>query len=236
MTPESEKEIEKLVKECHARGQKLRVVGSGLSPNGISFTNQTMLNMSLMDKILHVDSEKRQVLTNTMIKREKSALGYYRVGSASVRSSGRDSGRSHSAIWTHSTKLRLHQRTTDWRICSGLLITYPVRGEDCLDQIGAHGTGAKIPPVDEQVISMRMITPGMGTIELSKDDPDPTLFYLTRVGLGCFGVLTEVTLQCVAEHKLVEHTFVSTFREVKKNHARYADRDIGWTQVLRCGG
>ena len=225
MTPESEKEIEKLVKESHAKGQKLRVVGSGLSPNGIAFTNLTMLNMSLMDKIIHVDSEKRQVVSNaTIIRREKLVSANCRIGSASMRSSGRDSGRSPSAIWTHSAELRFHQRTTDWRICSGRLSVHPVCDEDCVDQIGAHGTGAKIPPVDEQVIRMRMITPGMGTIELSKDDPDPTLFYLTRVGLGCFGVLTEVTLQCVAEHKLVEHTFVSTFREVKKNHAKYADR------------
>ena len=47
--------------ECHANGYKLRVVGSGLSPNGIAFTDQTMLDMSLMDEILHVDSEKKQV-------------------------------------------------------------------------------------------------------------------------------------------------------------------------------
>lgn len=67
---------------------------------------------------------------------------------------------------------------------------------------------------------MKIVTPGMGTIELSKDDPDPTLFYLARVGLGCFGVVTEVTLQCVPEHKLVERSFMSTLHEVKKNHAK----------------
>lgn len=60
-TPESEKEVEKIVGQCHAHGRQLRVVGSGLSPNGIAFTDQTMLNMSLMDKILDVDAEKKQV-------------------------------------------------------------------------------------------------------------------------------------------------------------------------------
>lgn len=87
-------------------------------------------------------------------------------------------------------------------------------------QIGAHGTGARIPPVDEQVIGLKLVTPGLGTLELSKDDPDPSLFYLTRVGLGCFGVVTEVTLQCIDENKLVEKTFVSNLKDVKKNHAK----------------
>lgn len=34
-------------------------------------------------------------------------------------------------------------------------------------QVGAHGTGASIPPVDEQVVAMRLVTPGAGTLTLS---------------------------------------------------------------------
>ena len=84
-------------------------------------------------------------------------------------------------------------------------------------QVGAHGTGATLPPVDEQVISMKLVTPAKGTIELSREK-DPELFYLTRCGLGGLGVVAEVTLQCVERHQLVEHTFVSNADEVKKNH------------------
>ena len=35
-------------------------------------------------------------------------------------------------------------------------------------QVGAHGTGATIPPVDEQVVSMKLVTPACGTVELSE--------------------------------------------------------------------
>ena len=35
-------------------------------------------------------------------------------------------------------------------------------------QVGAHGTGASIPPVDEQVVSMKLVTPALGTLELSR--------------------------------------------------------------------
>ena len=43
---------------------------------------------------------------------------------------------------------------------------------------------------------------------------------MARVGLGCLGVATELTLQCVPSHTLVEKTFVATAREVQRNHAR----------------
>lgn len=87
-------------------------------------------------------------------------------------------------------------------------------------QVGAHGTGARLPPIDEQVISMKLVTPAKGTIELSREK-DPDLFYLARCGLGGLGVVAEVTLQCVERHQLVEHTFVSNADEIKKNHQKW---------------
>lgn len=35
-------------------------------------------------------------------------------------------------------------------------------------QVGAHGTGATIPPVDEQVVAMKLVTPALGTLQLSE--------------------------------------------------------------------
>lgn len=35
-------------------------------------------------------------------------------------------------------------------------------------QVGAHGTGASIPPVDQQVVAMKLVTPARGTLELSE--------------------------------------------------------------------
>ncbi|KAK9123228.1 hypothetical protein Sjap_012830 [Stephania japonica] len=87
-------------------------------------------------------------------------------------------------------------------------------------QVGAHGTGARLPPIDEQVISMKLVTPGKGTIEISKDK-DPELFYLARCGLGGLGVVAEVTIQCVERNQLEEHTFVSNINEIKKNHKKW---------------
>lgn len=84
-------------------------------------------------------------------------------------------------------------------------------------QVGAHGTGARLPPIDEQIISMKLVTPAKGTIELSREK-DPELFYLARCGLGGLGVVSEVTIQCVERQELLEHTFVSNVKEIRKNH------------------
>ncbi|CAL0299318.1 unnamed protein product [Lupinus luteus] len=86
-------------------------------------------------------------------------------------------------------------------------------------QVGAHGTGARLPPIDEQVIGIKLVTPAKGTIEISKER-DPELFYLARCGLGGLGVVAEVTLQCVDRQELVEHTTLSTMKEIKKNHKK----------------
>ncbi|XP_050227057.1 L-galactono-1,4-lactone dehydrogenase, mitochondrial [Mercurialis annua] len=86
-------------------------------------------------------------------------------------------------------------------------------------QVGAHGTGARLPPIDEQVISMKLVTPAKGTIEISKEK-DPELFYLARAGLGGLGVVAEVTLQCVERQELVEHTYMSNMKDIKKNHKK----------------
>ncbi|CAK9185912.1 unnamed protein product [Ilex paraguariensis] len=87
-------------------------------------------------------------------------------------------------------------------------------------QVGAHGTGARLPPIDEQVISMKLVTPAKGTIEVSQEK-DPELFYLARCGLGGLGVVAEVTLQCVERQELVEHTVVSNMKDIKKNHRKF---------------
>jgi len=80
-------------------------------------------------------------------------------------------------------------------------------------QIGAHGTGKVIAPVDQYVTKLKIVTPGKGTIELTKEK-DGRFFELARLALGCLGVVVEITMECIPAHKLIEHTFVLTREEV----------------------
>lgn len=67
---------------------------------------------------------------------------------------------------------------------------------------------------------MKLVTPAGGTLELNAED-DPELFKMARVGLGCLGVVTELTLQAVPAQKLQEKTFVASAKEVARNHASW---------------
>ena len=84
-------------------------------------------------------------------------------------------------------------------------------------QVGAHGTGATVPPVDEQVVRMVLHTPALGEMTLSPSS-HPRLFELAKVSLGWLGVVSEVTIQCVDAHKLLQHTFVETREGVRQRH------------------
>jgi L-galactono-1,4-lactone dehydrogenase len=78
--------------------------------------------------------------------------------------------------------------------------------------VGAHGTGRLIAPVDDYVTKIKLVTPAKGTVVLTKEEHG-RLFELARVGLGCLGVVVEVTMECIPAHQLVEHTFVLTREE-----------------------
>ncbi|KAL8213745.1 hypothetical protein R6Q57_003194 [Mikania cordata] len=184
LQPESLEQLEAIVKDANEKKQKIRPVGSGLSPNGIGLARGGMVNLALMDKVLEVDKEKKTVRVQAGIRVQQLV----------------DAIKDYGITLQNFASIREQQ-------VGGFI------------QVGAHGTGAKLPPVDEQVISMKLVTPGKGTIVISKDK-DPELFYLARCGLGALGVVAEVTLQCVERQELVEHTFVSNLTEIKKKHKK----------------
>lgn len=59
---------------------------------------------------------------------------------------------------------------------------------------GTHGTGKGITAIHGTVTALRLVLPD-GTIAECSRDQRPELFHAARVGLGAFGVLSEVTLQ-----------------------------------------
>jgi L-galactono-1,4-lactone dehydrogenase len=86
-------------------------------------------------------------------------------------------------------------------------------------QAGAHGTGACIPPVEEQVKRMTLVTPGRGTLSLSNDpDEHPELFEMAKCGLGALGIVAELELECKPLELLIERTSVMSRAEVVERH------------------
>jgi L-galactono-1,4-lactone dehydrogenase len=83
-------------------------------------------------------------------------------------------------------------------------------------QVGAHGTGRLIAPVDHYVTQLKLVTPSGGLVTLSEQDDDPELFHMAKVGLGCLGVVVEVTMSCIPAHFLREQTVVLTRQQARE--------------------
>jgi len=105
--------------------------------------------------------------------------------------------------------------------------------------VGAHGTGAAVAPVDEYVTRLTIVTPALGTLTLSEEDGE--CFHLAKVGLGCLGVVANVTMKVIPAHKLVEHTFCLTRAQAKeqlpmllKQHKHMRYMWIPYTDVVVC--
>lgn len=61
---------------------------------------------------------------------------------------------------------------------------------------------------------------------------DPELFRMARVGLGALGVVTDLTLQCVPAHRLVEQTYVTTSQVSTVGSHCSVDEGICWQAGL----
>lgn len=89
-------------------------------------------------------------------------------------------------------------------------------------QVGAHGTGATVPPLDETVCKLKLVTPAKGEVTLSLTDPDDgAALRVARCGVGALGVATEVTMRVAKAHRLVEKTWTASRADVRKNHKRW---------------
>jgi FAD-linked oxidoreductase len=78
---------------------------------------------------------------------------------------------------------------------------------------GTHGTGRGIPAVHGAVVAMRLATPSGELIDCDAATR-PEVFQAARVGLGAFGVVTQVTLQNQALSRVLKRTEVLPTEDV----------------------
>lgn len=184
-SPESQAQLEELVAWATKNKQKIRPVGTSLSPNGLALERRGMLSMAQLDGIVKVEP---------------------RAGTVTVQAGARVS-QILDELRKHGLTLENFSSITEQQIGGWT-------------QVSAHGTGARIPPVDEMVTAMTLVTPGKGTLRLEKGGPQDELFKWARVGLGALGVVSEVTLKVIPQYTLHERTYCSTVEEVRRQHAQ----------------
>jgi len=66
---------------------------------------------------------------------------------------------------------------------------------------GTHGTGINLKSISNQVIGLKFVN-GKGEIIECSTIKNTELFKVAQVSLGCLGIITEVTLQCLPTYKL----------------------------------
>jgi L-gulonolactone oxidase len=66
---------------------------------------------------------------------------------------------------------------------------------------GTHGTGAQLGGIATQVRGLQLVLADGSVVDVSQDS-DPELYAAARVGVGAFGIVTAVTLQCEPRFEL----------------------------------
>jgi FAD-linked oxidoreductase len=78
---------------------------------------------------------------------------------------------------------------------------------------GTHGTGRSIKAIHGEVAAFRLATPGGEVIECSASR-NSDVYHAARVGLGAFGVITEVTLQNQPLKRVLKRTEARDIEQV----------------------
>ncbi|KGN33860.1 FAD-linked oxidoreductase [Knoellia sinensis KCTC 19936] len=164
--PRCSDEVADVVVSAAARGEKVRVVGSGHSFTPLCATDGTHVRLTHLSGILDVDR----------------ALGRVRVAGGTP----------------------LHVLNP---ILEGLGLALPNLGDIDRQTIagaiatGTHGTGVRHQGIASAVVGLTLVLAD-GSVVSVDDAHDVELFEAARVGLGAFGVVTEVELQCVPAFRL----------------------------------
>ena len=78
---------------------------------------------------------------------------------------------------------------------------------------GTHGTGRGIRALHGDVVGLRIATPSGELIDCDATS-NPEIFHAARVGLGAFGVVTQLTLQNRPLKRILKRTYLQATEEV----------------------
>jgi len=194
--PTNAQDVLRVLEAHHAKGRRVRAVGTGLSPNGIGLSSADGNSFNHVDR---VDSDLVSVAALDHISID-AKRGLVTVG-AGTRVSQVLKALAERGLTLENFSSIQEQQMGGWT------------------QVAAHGTGCSLPTVDEMVVRMKLATPTEGLITLS-DTSNPHLFRMARVGLGALGVVTELTMRTIPQHRLREYTYCTSEELVDQRHYR----------------
>lgn len=185
--PSSVEELQQYFERCE-KNKKVKIIGSGLSPNGIGFCNakekeNNFISLNKMKRIIDINEAEMTVTAEC-------------------------------GITVGELVDELNSRGLMLENCASIL-SQTLGG---FYQVGAHGTGKLIPPVEEQIVEATFVTPTGKILRLSKDSD--VLFDFLKLNLGTMAIMTSVKLKVVKDEKVLETVQVMSRQQVKENHLK----------------
>ncbi|XP_062346754.1 LOW QUALITY PROTEIN: L-gulonolactone oxidase-like [Cinclus cinclus] len=176
--PRSVEEIREILELARQRGKRVKVVGGGHSPSDIACSEDFMIHMGKINRILQVDKERLQVKVEAGIllselnpELDKHGMALANLGAVSEVTA------------------------------AGVIGT------------GTHNTGIGHGILPTQVVAVSLLLASGEILECS-ESVNPEVFQAARLHLGCLGIVTSVTFQCVPQFRLREVAFPSTLTQV----------------------
>jgi L-gulonolactone oxidase len=183
--PDNENEIAALLQKAQSERKKVRVIGSAHSWSPVCLSNDYLLNLDRMQRVIHLDRENKKITVQAGIK-----------------------------LWQLNEYL--------YRQCFSLKNLGSVSAQSIAGAIstGTHGSGINHQILASQVDSFKLITP-LGNILSLQKEKDTESFHLALIGLGCLGIMSELTLNIDERYHLHEQSGLVDFDEV-------CDRVLHW--------
>lgn len=190
--PASPQECVRILQQFHDRKQKIRPVGTALSPNGIGMSSgneDCMISVANLDHIV-VDKE---AMTCT-------------VGAGITVSAVLKELQKHDLTLENFSSIQ-EQQIGGWMQVSahGTGISLPPVDDMIVSMQVATPTEGLMTLSDSSSSSIHP--------KVNRD-----LFRLCKVGLGSLGVMTELTLKCIPRMDLVEHTNIKKRSTISRGH------------------
>ncbi|GAB5570334.1 D-2-hydroxyglutarate dehydrogenase [Prionailurus iriomotensis] len=189
--PTSVEEVREVLALARQQNKRVKVVGGGHSPSDIACTDGFMIHMGKMNRVLQVDTEKKQVTVEAGIllsdlhpQLGKHGLALSNLGAVSDVTAGGVIGSG-----THNTGIK-------HGILPTLKLTFLTVAKNLVPE----------------VVALTLLTAD-GTILECSESSNAEVFQAARVHLGCLGVVLTITLQCVPQFHLQEISFPSTLDE-----------------------
>lgn len=183
--PESKDDLTAIVQAAKESGSKVRVLGGGFSWTPVVPTDDYMVDMSKLNKILSIDQDKKQVTVEAGM----------RVGDLSLAIGGQQfdlDGNEIKPVVDPTNALSLETETViPWITVGGAVA------------VGCHGTGYNQGTVSDLAVAMEVLLPDGTWHTFSVETDGAEMMNALRVNLGAMGIIYSVTFQCVPRFNLL---------------------------------